>query len=146
MLFSLVNQNCSIEQCTNRPQKELLSKKVLYNIQLLNTQPYNLNQLVKLCGGDAELFHKLLTMYLSASREAISELEKGLSNNDFVLIKRTLYKFKPALYNLDINILYDDISLIETYYSLNIPSIDVKEKIQKIRNTLLLVFDDLKDL
>jgi len=145
MLFSLVNQNCSIEQCA-RPKKELLSKKVLYNIQLLNTQPYNLNQLVKLCGGDAELFHKLLTMYLSASHEAISEIEKGLSNNDFVLIKRTLYKLKPALYNLDINILYDDISLIETYYSLNIPTIDVKEKIQKIRNTLLLVFDDLKDL
>lgn len=106
-----------IEQILRKPvvasviQKELSESKVMQS----DSQLYSLKQLNVISNNDKTFITAMIGMFRELAHITSIQMVEALEANDIDKIKKLAHKIKPSLENLEVNILYNEIRMLESY-------------------------------
>lgn len=112
-----------------------------------NDIPFCLNQLNLIGKGDQKFLQSMLIIFRNLALNSIEQLSDAYAKNDVNQIKRIAHKLKPSLDNLEVQILYDDIRILEKYDITNENPIQLKilvEHVISILRKIVIILEPLE--
>jgi len=80
-----------------------------------SSQLFSLKQISVIANGDSAFINTMISMFKEIVQSTVVQMNNALEANDIDQIKKLAHKIKPSLDNLEVNILYNEIRMLETY-------------------------------
>lgn len=106
---------------------------------------FDLTNLNEMLGGDQKAIFQMVKIFLQATPESLSELNKSYQKEDYDGVSKLAHKLKSSVDIFCVNDIKQDIRRLEnnTRDSINID--EVPELIEKINTTLNLAIEQVKE-
>lgn len=106
---------------------------------------FDLTNLNEMLGGDQKAIYQMVKIFLQATPESLSELNKSFQKNDYDGVSKLAHKLKSSVDIFCVNEIKQDIRRLEnnTRESINID--EVPELVHKINTILNLTIDQVKE-
>jgi HPt (histidine-containing phosphotransfer) domain-containing protein len=106
---------------------------------------YDLTNLSEMLGGDRKAIFQMIKIFLQATPESLSELNKCYEKNDMDGVSKLAHKLKSSVDIFAINDIKQDIRRLENNTRDNINIDEVPELVEKINNFLGLAIEQVKE-
>ncbi len=106
---------------------------------------YSLSKLKDIANGNTQFITKMTNLFITQAEASITEMNEAYKNGHFDTISKIAHKIKPTIDILSIIDLKDTIRDVELNAVKHSTSKDLKNNLQKIENTLLMVIKQLKE-
>jgi YesN/AraC family two-component response regulator len=107
---------------------------------------YNLTLLKQLSRGDAEFINEMVRLFCESIPEALQILVDSSERNDYKTLKFTAHKIKPAIQNLGVTLVAQDILFLEKLEVQNMNHHKVLETVNKVKEILTTVVQELSSI
>lgn len=110
-----------------------------------NTSTYNLSNLQSLSRGNQEFINKMITIFISQTKEIIDETEKAINENNFLEVSRLIHKIKPSVDGMGIKTIYNEVRSLETISKTSTDKDAIHALFLTIKNVLLQTVQELEE-
>jgi HPt (histidine-containing phosphotransfer) domain-containing protein len=106
---------------------------------------FDLTNLNEMLGGDQKAIFQMVKIFLQATPESLSELNKSFQKEDYDGVSKLAHKLKSSVDIFCVNDIKQDIRRLENNTRDNINIDEVPELIEKINITLNLAIEQVKE-
>ncbi len=107
---------------------------------------YDLSQLEELAGGSMDFVMSMVDTFLEHTPQQIQELQDQYNDGNLVQVGAIAHKIKPNIDLFGITPITTTVRSIENKGKAEQDDAELKEEIEKLRETLEVVFDQLREL
>jgi len=115
------------------------------DVETMETPLYDLTNLKTIADGNTGFIRKMIELFLGQTPPMLVQMREALGQHDLHTISGLAHKMKPSLENLGIVSLNEVVRTIENSEKSGISNEELKDQLDILYDTLIKVFQDLKN-
>ena len=104
---------------------------------------YSLNKVTELASGDNDFIAAIAAAFLDEVPEAVSEIEVGINEGDFVKVYQNAHKIKPTIQLFDIPV-FEELVMIQNWGKLEQKDKNIANEFKRLSAIIKTVTSELK--
>ena len=107
-------------------------------------QLYNLNLVKKLAHNNMDIINKLMHVFIEQAPTSVKDIKSAYYSKKYAVVTALAHKIKPTYGYFSVNETEKDLEMIERLSTLESPSAEIEEMINKVEDATMKLVAEMK--